>query len=71
MTIMSEEKMKNETAPVLQPLQPKYRLLLGPGPSNVPPRVAAAGSMPMISHVDPAFYEVSCLATARFIQDRI
>lgn len=40
------------------PLQAQRRLLLGPGPSNVPPRVAAAGALPMISHTDPAFFEV-------------
>jgi alanine-glyoxylate transaminase/serine-glyoxylate transaminase/serine-pyruvate transaminase len=31
------------------------RLLLGPGPSNVHPRVLAAQAQPMIGHLDPAF----------------
>lgn len=31
------------------------RLLLGPGPSNVHPRVRAAHAQPMIGHLDPAF----------------
>ncbi len=31
------------------------RLLLGPGPSNVHPRVLAAMSQPLVGHLDPAF----------------
>ncbi len=31
------------------------RLLLGPGPSNVHPRVLAAQARPLIGHLDPAF----------------
>jgi len=34
------------------------RLLLGPGPSNVHPRVRAALAQPMIGHLDPAFLAV-------------
>jgi len=34
------------------------RLLLGPGPSNVPPRVLAAMSQPLLGHLDPAFLEI-------------
>ncbi len=34
------------------------RLLLGPGPSNVHPRVLAALAQPMIGHLDPAFLAV-------------
>jgi len=34
---------------------PPTRILLGPGPSNVPPRVLRALSMPLIGHLDPAF----------------
>jgi alanine-glyoxylate transaminase/serine-glyoxylate transaminase/serine-pyruvate transaminase len=33
------------------------RLLLGPGPSNVHPRVRAALASPMIGHMDPVFLE--------------
>jgi alanine-glyoxylate transaminase / serine-glyoxylate transaminase / serine-pyruvate transaminase len=32
-----------------------HRLLLGPGPSPVPPRVLAALAQPTIGHLDPAF----------------
>ena len=34
------------------------RTLLGPGPSNVHPRVLRAMSLPCIGHLDPAFLEV-------------
>src|SRR5262245_33341768 len=32
-----------------------HRLLLGPGPSPVPPRVLEAMAQPTIGHLDPAF----------------
>ncbi len=35
--------------------EPPSRLLLGPGPSEVPPRVLAAQAKPTIGHLDPAF----------------
>ena len=34
------------------------RILLGPGPSMVPPRVLRAMAVPMIGHLDPAFLRV-------------
>jgi alanine-glyoxylate transaminase/serine-glyoxylate transaminase/serine-pyruvate transaminase len=34
------------------------RLLLGPGPSNVHPRVLQASNQPLIGHADPAFHAV-------------
>ena len=34
------------------------RLLLGPGPSNVHPRVLAAQGQPLIGHLDPAFLTI-------------
>ena len=43
-------------APVL--LDPPVRILLGPGPSNVPPRVLRALSLPLLGHLDPAFLEI-------------
>ncbi len=36
-------------------LQPPSRVLLGPGPSNVHPRVLRAMSIPLLGHLDPAF----------------
>ncbi|MCS5635909.1 MAG: alanine--glyoxylate aminotransferase family protein [Myxococcota bacterium] len=37
------------------PLQPPARRLLGPGPSNVHPRVLEAMSRPLLGHLDPDF----------------
>jgi alanine-glyoxylate transaminase/serine-glyoxylate transaminase/serine-pyruvate transaminase len=39
--------------PILQPIP--QRLLLGPGPSNVDPRVLEAMSRPLLGHLDPEF----------------
>ena len=37
--------------------QPPTRLLAGPGPSNVDPRVLAAMDKPLVSHLDPDFWD--------------
>ncbi len=37
------------------PLNPSQRLLLGPGPSDVHPRVLAALGLPLLGHLDPEF----------------
>jgi alanine-glyoxylate transaminase/serine-glyoxylate transaminase/serine-pyruvate transaminase len=42
------------------------RLLLGPGPSNAPPRVRAALAQPLLGHLDPAF-----LAILDEVQERL
>jgi len=34
------------------------RILLGPGPSMVPPRVLKAMSHPLVGHLDPKFIEL-------------
>ena len=39
-------------------LSPPERILLGPGPSNVHPRVLRAMSAPVIGHLDPAFLSI-------------
>lgn len=39
-------------------LNPSERILLGPGPSNVPPRVLKAMSTPCIGHLDPDFIRI-------------
>ena len=39
-------------------LRPPSRLLLGPGPSNIHPRVSMALGLPIVSHLDPFFLEV-------------
>ncbi|MDX6532756.1 MAG: alanine-glyoxylate transaminase / serine-glyoxylate transaminase / serine-pyruvate transaminase [Gaiellales bacterium] len=40
----------------LEPLSPPERLLCGPGPSNVHPRVLEAMQHPMLGHLDPEFH---------------
>lgn len=44
--------------PTTPQLDVPARLLLGPGPSNVPPRVMAAMAHPVIGHLDPEFFKV-------------
>ena len=42
----------------LTPKVKEGRLLMGPGPSNVEPRVLRAMSRPLVGHLDPAFLKV-------------
>jgi alanine-glyoxylate transaminase / serine-glyoxylate transaminase / serine-pyruvate transaminase len=42
----------------LRDLDPGERLLMGPGPSNVPARVLQAMSAPCIGHLDPSFLSI-------------
>jgi alanine-glyoxylate transaminase / serine-glyoxylate transaminase / serine-pyruvate transaminase len=42
----------------LPTLNPPQRLLAGPGPSNVEPRVLAAMQKPMLSHLDPDLHDI-------------
>src|SRR5581483_1985960 len=41
------------------PIRPPARLLLGPGPSMVAPRVYQALAQPLVGHLDPYFFEVA------------
>lgn len=41
--------------PGITSFQPPVRTLMGPGPSDVPPRVLAALARPTVGHLDPAF----------------
>ena len=41
-----------------QHLNPPPRILMGPGPSNVHPRVQLAMSAPMVGHLDPYFVKI-------------
>lgn len=47
-----------DLAKVYGELNPPRRLLLGPGPSNVDPRVLKAMSSPLVGHLDPYFFEI-------------
>ncbi len=44
--------------PTVSELLPPTRLLLGPGPSMVHPRVLKAMSTPLLGHLDPRFLEI-------------
>ena len=46
------------TTSYLSELQPSARLLLGPGPSSVHPRVLQAMTLPVMGHLDPDFFQV-------------
>jgi alanine-glyoxylate transaminase/serine-glyoxylate transaminase/serine-pyruvate transaminase len=46
------------TQSYLQEFQPPQRLLLGPGPSSVHPRVLQAMTLPVLGHLDPQFFRV-------------
>ena len=39
-------------------LNPPYRLLLGPGPCNVDPRVLRVASAPQLGHMDPVLFTI-------------
>jgi len=41
-----------------QDLKPPYRILLGPGPSNIHPRVQKAMTEPLLGHMDPYFFTI-------------
>lgn len=58
-----DRSMSSVTIPpppcMLRPLEAPLRYLFGPGPSNVPPRILAAGGRPIIGHLHPEMYEVT------------
>ncbi len=43
---------------MIKELNPNTRILMGPGPSNVHPRVLKAMSTPLIGHLDPQFIQI-------------
>ncbi|WP_096393448.1 alanine--glyoxylate aminotransferase family protein [Halorubrum trapanicum] len=48
----------DERAPEVGELTPPDRTLMGPGPSDVHPRVLKAMSTPLVGHLDPSFVEI-------------
>src|SRR2546421_8198775 len=46
---------RNVAVPLPGQLNPSPRLLLGPGPSDVHPRVLSAMAAPLLGHLDPQF----------------
>src|SRR5437016_923282 len=51
----------------LTELNPSYRLLLGPGPCNVDPRILRMASAPQLGHIDPEFFTI-LEETAQFLR---
>ena len=43
---------------MVEELNPTARLLMGPGPSDVNPRVLKALAIPLIGHLDPQFIKI-------------
>ena len=41
-------------------LQVPTRVLMGPGPSNSHPRVLTAQALPLLGHMHPPFFKVTC-----------
>src|ERR1019366_8680601 len=48
-------KQKDQPMPLPGQLNPSPRLLLGPGPSDVHPRVLSVMTTPLMGHLDPQF----------------
>jgi alanine-glyoxylate transaminase/serine-glyoxylate transaminase/serine-pyruvate transaminase len=47
-----------QSAPAIAAFQPPHRILMGPGPSDVPQRILDAMARPTIGHLDPSFQEL-------------
>jgi alanine-glyoxylate transaminase/serine-glyoxylate transaminase/serine-pyruvate transaminase len=50
--------MTNSAEHFYEELNPSLRILMGPGPSNVHPRVLRAMSTPLVGHLDPEFITI-------------
>lgn len=50
--------MNSSPGKTYQELNPSLRILMGPGPSNVHPRVLRAMSTPLVGHLDPDFIAI-------------
>src|SRR5258706_13756101 len=62
--VMGQSKAYENTIPEVNP---SYRLLLGPGPCNVDPRVLRIASAPQLGHIDPEFFDI-LEETAQFLR---
>ncbi|WP_435064902.1 pyridoxal-phosphate-dependent aminotransferase family protein [Halobaculum sp. EA56] len=54
---MQQPELDEREAPEAGELTPPDRTLMGPGPSDVHPRVLRAMSTPLVGHLDPSFVE--------------
>nr|KAF6336087.1 alanine--glyoxylate and serine--pyruvate aminotransferase [Myotis myotis] len=57
-TMASHQLLVTPPEALLKPLSVPSRLLLGPGPSNLAPRVLAAGGLQMIGHMHKEMYQI-------------
>jgi alanine-glyoxylate transaminase/serine-glyoxylate transaminase/serine-pyruvate transaminase len=58
LTMITTERVAFNSGPIASPLQPPHRLLFGPGPSMVHPRVQEALFKPIVGHLDPYFFHI-------------
>ena len=57
-TVARHETAMNPASIVAPPLNPPVRILMGPGPSDIHPRVLQALSKSTVGHLDPYFLQV-------------
>nr|XP_033815504.1 serine--pyruvate aminotransferase [Geotrypetes seraphini] len=57
-SMSSSEMLIPAPAVLMQPLSVPERLMLGPGPSNTPPRIQAAGALQLIGHMHPEMFQI-------------
>nr|P31029.1 RecName: Full=Alanine--glyoxylate aminotransferase; Short=AGT; AltName: Full=Serine--pyruvate aminotransferase, mitochondrial; Short=SPT; Flags: Precursor [Callithrix jacchus]AAA35397.1 alanine:glyoxylate aminotransferase [Callithrix sp.] len=57
-TMASHQLLVAPPKALLKPLSIPTRLLLGPGPSNLPPRTMAAGGLQMLGHMHKETYQI-------------
>ncbi|UIO98842.1 alanine--glyoxylate aminotransferase family protein [Halobaculum sp. CBA1158] len=55
---MHQPELGDAEAPEVDELTPPDRTLMGPGPSDVHPRVLRAMSTPLVGHLDPSFVDI-------------
>jgi len=58
MSKQSAAEVTDDEPPTIGELTPPDRTLMGPGPSDVHPRVLQAMSTPLVGHLDPSFVEI-------------
>ncbi|XP_069352953.1 alanine--glyoxylate aminotransferase [Eulemur rufifrons] len=57
-TMASHQLLVAPPQALLKPLSVPQRLLLGPGPSNLAPRVLATGALPLIGHMHKEMFQI-------------
>lgn len=64
-TMTTQQLLVAPPGALLKPLSIPNRLLLGPGPSNLAPRVLVAGGLQMIGHMHKEMFQVGCVGGGR------